>query len=809
MAAPREVEVRDYERHVLPRSELTTSDPSKAVRWNEGLNLEARRAVLVGCIRAQGAHRAWAKEVHVVPPGSTVVRGGVSYDVLGVHDPSSTSPTTLMDVWMLPPRETSLPPRSFMGLPESYRSYLEQLRHSVRATRISVILARWPTREGESNARCFLAGSLTSTGAPVVSPGVTEVLRDEVHARAVINYMLDDTLMDYLAVHRDSVTRLLDDAETDKAISRPSKRARFALPDSDSMREAGVLIPCGLVHDEGEVDPVLPECIAGGCDLLSPLMIMEMRGRLERRVVDSMVLRAPPTGFESTSRSETLTLEAMKRGAAVIHRPSLRSKVHRVAASPDFLVRYDLLGEILGGLEMWTEAIQQRTWGMSRARTSFGYPPYVVVQLLYHKVARNTKCKGGVDIKRFHGLSAMEGVMWLNTVALGETQGCRVPPAAGAGFIIGRDPERLVVRVNPTEETRVKSMKSLEWLRSPLLLEGRGAVLLPVPNDLHLYPNMKRAPVGGPLQLLKQRYADVIGELTSVAYITPACRERAGRLLGITSLKHKDIKRLTAECMGVPGGERVCGIVDGLLKGLTKNPKEKQRLRLLHPPPITGEEGDFTKAHLVKLLADTVGVIDYETFYDFENNQSIPFMLGTLTRPRTGKAIRKKASVDSWVFEHVTLESLSEEHREDFARKVRELLGRVVGQLEGAPLLSWGHVEQLYTRQLLGSEGELPNIVDLCKISQDVGLSLPGLKNYRLKEVGRSLVAADLTLVNWDAAAGSPGPSVSAVSCFSHATRHYLSGGHWDAEAIRRYNETDCRMVADIWRLMSEALVEP
>jgi hypothetical protein len=529
-----------------------------------------------------------------------------------------------------------------------------------------------------------------------------------------------------------------------------------------------------------------------------PRYLMEQGRRFEHAVLADLQTRWPvtrvttrPDEARSLAAAEA-TWDAMKNGAPVIAAGVLRDPERRSYGVTDLLVRSDVLGELCPDAFVGDQ-LELPVAAMRHGRH------YRVVEVKFSTL-RLLK-DGGL------GADAL-GVMaqaWIYNEALGRLQGFTPPAAyvAGRGWRQGaargdrcwerlaRVPREAYVRSREEDLGSVVT-RALAWVRR-LRTEGAEWRVLPIPSVPELWPNMK-ATSDFPWHAAKAEIAAKLAELTILPRVNVGIRTTA-HALGVTRW---DDRRTSASLFGVDGEH--ARTLDAVIA------VNRDHGDVLRPARVSADEDRWRVAPPAEAFVDFEFVHDLDddfSAFPRKGGQALIFQIGSGTyRDRR------------WAFRQFTVEELgidSEARMIDAWLAHLQELAREAGRESGSEvrLVHWSLAEESNFERAYESarsrhpDRDWPELdwYDLLgRVFRAEPVVVRGAFSFGLKSVARAMRAHGLIATAWgDGLADGAGAMAGAWSAAaeSRARGRSLTESAVMRE-IARYNEVDCRVMAEI-----------
>jgi hypothetical protein len=484
----------------------------------------------------------------------------------------------------------------------------------------------------------------------------------------------------------------------------------------------------------------------------------------------------------------------MEAGVAIIAGGVLRDPELRMFGVVDLLVRSDVLGQLCPGAFVG-DPLELAAIGLSHGRH------YRVVDVKFQTL----------DLLKGGGLSTSPAELdtiaqtWVYNEALGRMQGY-TPPAS---YVVGRawkqGDERgdrcwdRLARVPHDTVVRGRLMSLREvveaaatWVRR-VRTEGAEWRVLPRPSVPELWPNMK-ADQDGPWHSAKAAVAAALADITLLPRVNMAHRANAHDA-GVTRW---DDPRLSAALLGV-NNEREAAIVDAVLA------VNREGGATVMPERVTAAADIWRQRAAVEVFVDFEFLPDLnDDFAAFprKGGQALIFQIGCGTY-RGG----------DWRFRQFTVDDLSlaaEARMIDAWLAHLQAVATVAGcSVSDVRLVHWSPAETSNFERAYDNararhpDREWPALswFDLLHdVVQAEPLVVRGAFSFSLKPIARSLHALGHIQTLWgEGVADGAGAMAGAWSAAVEAKRKGVTLDATEVMGeIARYNEVDCRVMAEI-----------
>ena len=526
--------------------------------------------------------------------------------------------------------------------------------------------------------------------------------------------------------------------------------------------------------------------------------LMDQGRRFEQAVLVDLQLRWPvtrittrPDEARSLAAAEA-TWDAMKNGAPVIASGVLRDPERRTFGVADLLVRSDVLGELCPDAFIGDQ-LELPVAAMRHGRH------YRVVDIKFSTLHLLKDGGLGAD-----SLDVMTQA-WIYNEALGRIEGFTPPASYVAGRAwrqgaergdrcwekLARVPREAFVRTRD-EDLGAVVAHALAWVRR-LRTEGAEWRVLPIPSVPELWPNMK-ASGDFPWHAAKAEIAAKLGELTILPRVNLELRA-AAHAVGVTRW---DDTRTSSTLLGLDGqhGRTLDAVIA----------VNRDTGNVLRPDRVGADEEQW------RVPPPAEAFVDFEFVHDMDDDfstfprkggQALIFQIGSGTyRDRR------------WSFRQVTVDDLGVEAEarmiDDWLAHLAEL-AREAGCASASDvrLVHWSLAEESnFERAYESARSRHPDRTwpplawyDLLgRVFRAQPIVVKGAFSFGLKSIARAMRAHGLIETAWgEGLADGAGAMAGAWSAAADSRARGRSMTESPVmQEIGRYNEVDCRVMAEI-----------
>ncbi len=600
----------------------------------------------------------------------------------------------------------------------------------------------------------------TDSAGELVSPQTTDEWREWVSASATRNFMLRNPLVDWLDLYGE---------------------------------EAGFTRDTEIEGYDASID--FTQFIMGQGNAFEAAVVRHLETLQPLLVIGS--------GHEDVQdlRKAEETFEALQAGQPVLHQAVLRDPDSKTYGAPDFLIRSDVLNQLIPGTLTGEEA--------ATPAPDLGDHPwhYVVVDA---KVT-TLQILGNGGVANSGSKPAYKAQLYVYNRALGRLQGY-LPKRS---FLLGRGWEQgsgekkqrgtsAMEKLGPVPQDQEVGGRPLgdwaelgaAWVRR-VRIEGSNWRALPEPSNSELWPNMGETS-DFPWHAAKSRIADELSDLTLLWQVSADKRDRA-QLAGIRSWRDR---RATSAALGVTG-ERQGPTLQAML-----DVNQADDGPVVQPQRITAARDEWIETPPLEFY------VDFETVSDLADDfsalperggQPLIFMIGC-----------GHVENEEWVFESFVTDDLTEPQEariiDAWFAHMSEVTERIGGKTD-PPVFHWSSAEVSFLesaynaakRRQARDDWPTPHWFDfLTRVARQEPLVVRGSLRFGLKSVAKAMHAHGLIETSWeDSPIDGLGAMVGAWSCAEQAARQ--GGTLMDVPLMReiaRYNEVDCKVMMEIVRYL-------
>lgn len=400
--------------------------------------------------------------------------------------------------------------------------------------------------------------------------------------------------------------------------------------------------------------------------------------------------------------------------------------------------------------------------------------------------------------------------LWLYNEALGRLQGV-TPPSSyllgrrwdwNNGKERGRSALERLARVDQGEEGLGDLARAAcAWVRR-VRAEGRAWQVLPQPSREELWPTLRRGHGDDhPWHQAKDRIGTTLDDLMMVPRVSRSLRADALA----RGLSRWTDPACTAAALGI-GGAKNPTIVDAVLRANRSDGDP------VAPARVTASEG------LWRAPVPAEFYVDFETVNDLDDDfsrfpeaggQTLIFMIGC-----------GHLSENGWQFRVFTVDRLAEPEEARiigaWLAHMREVCAARGTTLDAARLFHWSPAEESSFTEAYNSAAarhgfppwdDLPWVDLLNRVVKEQPMTVRGAFGFGLKAVAKALRRHGLIETEWtDGPTDGLGAMVGAWWCEHEAARRGVPMTDLDLmQEIERYNEVDCRVMAEVLRLLRQS----
>jgi hypothetical protein len=589
-----------------------------------------------------------------------------------------------------------------------------------------------------------------------------------VSATHLKNYMVNDTLVDWLKLHDKKRIGLVDNRSLENRnydnkvsinnLSVPKKRTF-----TDFIKEQGIMF--------------------------------------ENEIVKVITKKVPIVFISDKITDDTCneTISHIKKGTPIIHSAPVRNKSNNTQGIVDLIVRSDYLSKIVTDCENSLQTNNPRTYP---EEYNLDYH-YVVIDIKFSTLPLRAD---GVHILNSGNYPAYKAQLFVYNEAVGLIQGF----TSRCAYVLGRrwkytskgveysDYSSLnklgVVDFTTVDKDIVEqTYKAIEWVKENTENGHKWSVNPPSRDEL--FPNMCHD--SGSYQKRKEEIAFKIGEISSIWNCGVKQRKEAFKN-GISSWRDK---RCVSKNLGINGKRK--DIIDKILV-INRNTKEK-----ISPKKITSNLYNWKNTESPEMF------VDFETLSDiFPDFSQLPVQKSIDMIFMIGVWYKKD---DEWMYKHFTCENPT--YEEEF-RIMNEFNTFVVDNGGSETKLWYWYADKQFwkrseSRQYdrlsdddsnvlnrnLVANWKLNNWVDLCDIFKQEPIVIKGCFDFGLKSIAKSMRKHGLIKTEIESTCVSGMDAmVFAYEAYTSHTDKKLSKEDKETvfNDIAKYNEFDCKVLWEI-----------
>lgn len=640
-----------------------------------------------------------------------------------------------------------------------------------------------------------------------------------VAATAIRNHMLGEPLLDFLAYH---------------SVPIAAKHPQLAATLLESVSTRGSLFcstPGIELTSEGPAASSFGSFTSflmnKGCEFEEAFMALVFRTFTPADVRD--------IGGSRLARSEEkflATQEAMREGIPIIYSGVLHNPENQTYGVPDLIVRSDWLNRLVEKEVLTEEEARVSAPGLRTGRVKPGYH-YRIVDIKFTTLLLKAD---GVHLLNSASFPAYKGQLCIYNDALALIQNYKPPQA----YLLGRkwsyvsrsqkySGDRCTDRLGVVnfdieggadKDFPQKTADAVVWVKT-MRKNGADWVLLPRPSHPELWPNMCNEH-DQPFSKTKEVLARELKEITDLWMCGPKNRTEA-HLNGIYGWGDEGCN---AEKLGIHGtrGEVLDCILDANLDTSSQ---------CLFPLVIKNNAESWQHRQSVEFFVDFEFTSDVaDDFTNLPKSGSTPciFMIGVGFYDTTAP-VNLGSPYGKWTYRSFIADSLDRANErkicQDFSDYVQTQSRRF---RQKSPLLvHWSAAEKWQWSAAYERYGGLteffvscsstskescglsPRWFDLLEVFKSEPICVKGVRSFGLKKISKGMRDAGLISVDWasdSATADGSGAMLGAFLAAKDASKRGISLAQTaQMKDIERYNETDCKALAEIISVLRKKFI--
>lgn len=534
--------------------------------------------------------------------------------------------------------------------------------------------------------------------------------------------------------------------------------------------------------------------------------IMEQGNKFEQKVYEELKEKynciKVADSFEARSVDKfNETIECMRKGYDIIYQGVFHSYKNKLYGCPDLIVRSDKLKQIFNCDVVDADKSSFNNYQDKNNQNDKDYH-YVIIDIKHSSI---TMAANKINIINSSNIPAYKGQVYIYNKILGEIQGYE----PRYGYILGKKYEfknyddynylnnLAVIDFNDYDKKYIDEVnKAIEWIHR-MRTEGKNWKLLPLPSVPELYPNMKVSNNSN----IKEKINNEIGEITGIWNCGIKNRENCHKRKIFT---WKD-ENCNSETLGFKKSKRA-KIVDNII-----NINRSKRNDINLDELFAYDWDNFSENKKEFYL-------DFETIDKNMNNltgktNQIIFMIG-IGWEENG----------NWVFKTFYLRELTNRDERlmlnDFFSFIREKEKEFNKE---AILLHWTKAEPQFLKKSCAKYNmnfsyDSIKFFDLYDLFVDNFISIKGCFNFSLKSVARAMYDNNMINTLWD----KDNECSNGLNAMFYALEYYnnisngsnnntSNGANYNTsnganynimKNIINYNEIDCKVMYEILKFL-------
>lgn len=573
-----------------------------------------------------------------------------------------------------------------------------------------------------------------------------------ISAGSVRNYMLDDPLDDFLDYY--DIKSLLD---------KPIKKDNYVKKNKEYKASTKYYMDNGKEFEDFLINKIKE---------------------------NHKVITVSTTGLDS--RSVELfneTIKLMKEGVPIIYQGVLHNYDNNTYGIPDLIVRADYINKLLN-----YNAISEKESHIGSPNLNLKYH-YKIIDIKGSTISLKSD---GIHIRKTCSIPAFKGQLYIYQKALNNIQGININKA----YIWGKKYDHNTniynymnklgtidydINNNPNDDFKYikKTNDAIKWVQE-LRMNGYKWCLLPKPSRAELYPNMKNS--ASEYIKLKQQLADKLYEITNIWNCGIDMREKAHskNILGWNDPK------CTTKNLGLKKNNQN-KIIDSILN------INRQNKILISPSKIIYDRNNW-----IKTPKDTMNF-----YFDFESFSESNLDINNMYVYLIGVGYVKD---NTWIYKDFLMKNKNNQSEYDmtfeFIKYIKNIL--ILEKKKKATCFHWcSHEKTCYENIKLKNsniifDDSFLNFYDLNKIFVNEPVVIKGAKNFKLKEIAKTLYNQRKINSSWDSNSScidGLDASILAINIYNNLNNIILTDLP-EIKDIINYNEIDCKVLFEIHQLI-------
>jgi|SaaInlStandDraft_6_1057023.scaffolds.fasta_scaffold00823_13 predicted RecB family nuclease len=448
-----------------------------------------------------------------------------------------------------------------------------------------------------------------------------------------------------------------------------------------------------------------------------------------------------------------LTKNAMMEGYDIIYQGVLHDYKNKLYGCPDLLVRSDKVNYIFKQ-DLDLEKIKSPLLGDYY---------YIIIDI---KCSTLNIASNGINIHNIDSVNAFKGQLYIYNKILNNIQGC----SSNKTFIIAsnyknKNNNNFIAEVNFKDYDKkfVKlTENAIKWLKL-MKSDGHNWNLLPQPSHLELYPNMCSQ---NDYYGIKKQLSKKCNEITSIYHCGVKHRNNCHK----RNINNYMDEKCNSEILDVP--KKKAKIIDQILN-------IERGDNLIHLD-------DFNKKKLNFLKNKNVYYLDFEACQELYkiNGKYYINMIGV------GWIMNNK-----WHYKNFFMKELTETEEKNIFKQ----FNKFIKTNSNDPLfIHWHNYEKTNYNRLKNKYNLFNyNFFDLCNFFINNSIIVKNSKNFKLKNVAKSMYMHNMITTTWD------NNIINGLDAMYEMFNMYQNNNFTNLNTVIKYNEVDCKVMYDMIKYLN------